>query len=351
MHGLDFLNLVIGLIFIYLIYSIAASTIWEMIINLMHLRGRMLLNWLVNNFNELSILEGKKKQSKILDHPLIKGMLKKQGRRISYISSVIFVDVLIDLVVNEDVKNSDDQINIADINLLKDNLKKTHLLSKGLRSVFLQYISEASGNLQQVKEKIGKWFDEAQERLIDLYKRNLQKWIFVISLVLVGVTNADTIKLANYLYSNPSASEALANKASLFMQDSAIWRVISNTDTTLFDSVARQEQKAIANTINKNLATLKDLNEEIKSIEIPIGWSKEDLKSLSFCEFNFYGFIKKIGGLLLTILAVSVGSPFWFDILSKLANLRSSGNKPKSLLEEKPEKNQVIKKVNIQDTE
>lgn len=36
----------------------------------------------------------------------------------------------------------------------------------------------------------------------------------------------------------------------------------------------------------------------------------------------------KILGLLLTVLALSQGSPFWFDLLQKLVNLRLAGNPP-----------------------
>src|SRR5437870_4444360 len=39
--------------------------------------------------------------------------------------------------------------------------------------------------------------------------------------------------------------------------------------------------------------------------------------------------IQKLVGLLLTGLALSLGAPFWFDLLSKLINLRGAGAKPK----------------------
>ena len=101
-------------------------------------------------------------------------------------------------------------------------------------------------------------------------------------------------------------------------------------DTTIIDSIARQEQNVIIANIDENLNTLKELNKELRQTGIPIGWSVENIKL-----YNFWDILKKIGGLLLTVFAVSLGAPFWFDILNKLANLRSSGNKPKSSLEEK----------------
>jgi hypothetical protein len=40
------------------------------------------------------------------------------------------------------------------------------------------------------------------------------------------------------------------------------------------------------------------------------------------------GWILKILGLLITIVAVSLGAPFWFDLLKCLINVRMAGEKP-----------------------
>ena len=43
--------------------------------------------------------------------------------------------------------------------------------------------------------------------------------------------------------------------------------------------------------------------------------------------FNFGGKML-ILGFFVTALAISLGAPFWFDLLRKLVNIRSAGNKP-----------------------
>jgi hypothetical protein len=40
------------------------------------------------------------------------------------------------------------------------------------------------------------------------------------------------------------------------------------------------------------------------------------------------GIVAKIFGILLTAVMVLQGAPFWFDILRKIVNVRSSGAKP-----------------------
>ena len=44
---------------------------------------------------------------------------------------------------------------------------------------------------------------------------------------------------------------------------------------------------------------------------------------------------QKVFGLLITIFAVTLGAPFWFDVLSKVANLRNSIKPLKSEEKEK----------------
>lgn len=345
MNGFDFLNLVVGLIFVYLIYSIAVSTIWEIIISLSNMRARMLVKWMRDNFEKLKSDNGR---SKIIDHPLAKGMLRKFDRKPSYIPSEVFAEIIMDLVVNEqsgeteptgketenpgnEKENSEEILGtVIDINTVKESLKKSNVLAPEIRRIFIQYVNEASGNLNKVKEKIGRWYDEAQERLIGSYKKSLQLWIVIISTILVGATNADTLELASYLYRNPQVSEAIAEKADLYIKDSAVIASISRIDTTLIDSIVVMDHKQVAARIENDLERLSSLNEELLEASIPIGWDQED-----FSGWNWKDIIRKTGGLLLTILAVSLGAPFWFDVLSKLANLRTSGNKPKTYLEDR----------------
>jgi hypothetical protein len=38
--------------------------------------------------------------------------------------------------------------------------------------------------------------------------------------------------------------------------------------------------------------------------------------------------LNKLAGLALTTFAVSLGAPFWFDLLNKFMNIRSAGKAP-----------------------
>jgi len=61
---------------------------------------------------------------------------------------------------------------------------------------------------------------------------------------------------------------------------------------------------------------------DIKQIQPVIGWSSSTLPG------DFWGWVLKIVGLLATTFAISLGAPFWFDVLNKFIAFRASGPPP-----------------------
>jgi hypothetical protein len=46
---------------------------------------------------------------------------------------------------------------------------------------------------------------------------------------------------------------------------------------------------------------------------------------------NWVDFIRVLAGWLLSGIAISMGAPFWFDLLGKVMNVRNTGAKPPSI--------------------
>jgi hypothetical protein len=59
----------------------------------------------------------------------------------------------------------------------------------------------------------------------------------------------------------------------------------------------------------------------LKADALPIGWPDPALGSV-------WSIVLKIVGWGLTAFAVSFGAPFWFEALSKLGSLRTTGTRP-----------------------
>jgi hypothetical protein len=75
------------------------------------------------------------------------------------------------------------------------------------------------------------------------------------------------------------------------------------------------------------------LDEATESLPLPLGWTSaawHDIwQSAGSCALTLFG-------LLLTVIAVSFGAPFWFDLLRKvIPSLPLSGPRPKAGLPER----------------
>jgi len=97
-------------------------------------------------------------------------------------------------------------------------------------------------------------------------------------------------------------------------------------DTTKIDTLLDKK-------VTSGLNTIKQVKVTVRELPIPIGWEKTNLPescfSLLSCEWWM-----KILGWILTALALSLGAPFWFDMLKKVMSIRNVGKNP----DEKKEK-------------
>jgi hypothetical protein len=60
-------------------------------------------------------------------------------------------------------------------------------------------------------------------------------------------------------------------------------------------------------------------------VSLPIGWADFRWKGLNQTALDILSWLP---GWLITALAVSLGAPFWFDLLNKFINIRGAGKAP-----------------------
>ncbi len=76
------------------------------------------------------------------------------------------------------------------------------------------------------------------------------------------------------------------------------------------------------------------LYNEINKVPAPLGlgWDaslSQQLQNSRYAEGNsMLFFIRKFFGWLITALAISLGAPFWFDMLQKVISIRNAGVRP-----------------------
>lgn len=288
MFNSGILDVVIGLIFIYLFLSLICSIITEWVSRFFKLRAKNLEEGIRNLLNDPN--EGGLTLS-LYNHPLIKG-LTRIGQKPSYIPSRTFALALMDMIAPSDPAKGSKTIED-----LREGIKK--IPSEGLRKTIFSLLEDAENNLKKARENIERWFDEAMDRASGWYKTKSQGIVFICALVVTILFNADTISITKTLYSDPTMRAGLVAAA----QEIAKQPIDTNSDL---------HEK------------LTGINEEIKKIQFPIGWTESPSELFN----NFKGFFTKASGWLITSLALSLGAPFWFDMVNKFINIRLSGIKP-----------------------
>jgi len=361
---MQILTIVIGIIFVLLLLSLLATTMMELLSSLFSLRSRNLVKALRNMLassdpNEVLVDEFQR-------NSLYRHLTQQYGRRRassvgpSYMNAETFQSILFDVILKGD-----------DMNNLEARLDA--LPDEDLRNVLKQLLRESGGQLDLFRLEVQNWYNSVMDRAAGWYKRYTQKILLFMGLGIAVVFNADTLALYDRLSNDPETLEQLANAAEQYV--AARERVAQlpqaapttgpvdpapttpdpaepTTDDPSFGDRAPADPFGTSTTVQppasteqpasttylysdeeagdkdfrSSLEELKGLlNNEIAEIRRPLGlgWEGVDLRALSR-----FDLMSKIFGYILTALAVSLGAPFWFDLLKKLVNIRSSGARP-----------------------
>lgn len=319
MFGSVALDVAIGLILLYFLLAVLVSTLNEFLAAFADTRAKNLEIGLRN------LLQGNDHAGQPLiaafyNHALIQSMHTRRfffapaagaGKKPSYIPAAIFRSALEDLVLPASAAGP------RSLQALRESVDK---LPPGLTKDVLQELLTEAGvgvaDLAKARAAIEDWFDDAMDRVSGWYKRQVQLIILVIAVIIAAALNADTFEIANTLVHNPE-TRAFAVATAEQLAKSAPAPTKPPAPGT-----------AAAPSANKLQEALTGLTEA----QLPLGWRNgwDDVRA-AFGDLAT--FLRKFFGLAITGVAVSLGAPFWFDLLGKLVSLRTAV-KPKKADEE-----------------
>jgi hypothetical protein len=182
----------------------------------------------------------------------------------------------------------------------------------------LDTVLKGAANADEEKKKIEHWFDDAMDNVSGWYKRKANAWLWVISAVVCIALNADTISVGKILWNDPTARAAVSEAAKNY----------ANHKTAGND--AGTGASALTTGTKEELSKVTNARDDLEKLPVPLGWCEEDClpDDPRRPPTDFYPMLLKLVGILISILAVSQGAPFWFDLLQKVANLRLAGDPP-----------------------
>lgn len=308
MFGSAILDVATGMIFIYLLLALIVTSLSELIAAWLKWRATNLAEGVRNILNSSS---DEQLAKKLYDHPLVKSLYKGE-KGPSYIPSRTFVLSLLDIIspVDPAGPRALSQVRDAIKGLPDGDLKKTLAV----------LLNEAGPDLKKFEESIEIWFNNAMERVSGWYKRKSQIITIVLAALVTIVANADSIQIGKSLSSDPALRAFVGAEAQKFVEKNAD-KVLAPTEAAPGSEAAEAKKK------------LEGYKQQIQNLGVPIGWTQRDpthpeVQDPRYPPCDWGGWLKKLLGLLLTAIAVSLGAPFWFDMLNKVINIRSAGKAP-----------------------
>jgi hypothetical protein len=261
----------------------------------------------------------------------------------SYIPSRTFAAVLLDILrpVGEDGKLQD----------LRQAI--TAYGNKGIAGVLLPLIDAGQQEEEKARQNIEKFFDDTMDRVSGWFKRKARLCLIIVAAIVCILLNADSIMVGKMLWQDKELRAAVVAQAEKHKPEP------SPTDK----QKDKQTPGADKSTASSGVSTKKIKETADELSPFPLGWtfSAKWQDSLSQCSWTKWmvseerkktsgndtskdphevpvkaiDIIFKVIGLFFTTLAISLGAPFWTDLLNNFVNLRRTGKVPAKAGEEK----------------
>jgi len=166
-------------------------------------------------------------------------------------------------------------------------------------------LDDARNDYDKFRASLERWFNDEMDRVSGWYKRWSQGVLLALAALIVLFANVDTIRIARVLWGDSTLRAAIAS--------------------------------TVSTSVEKSGATAGGVAAAVQSVPLPVGWCGDPqfpFKSMcggtpaNVTPAPQSGWLAKLAGLLLSIIAVSMGAPVWFDIVGQIVNLRMAGSPP-----------------------
>lgn len=281
----EVLEVGIGMAMLFFFMSLIATASCELVENVLKKRAADLKDGVKEFLKSFNAKDVDHACEAFYNHPLIASLYKNDYRGDkttnlpSYIPRGQFAQAIIDL--------------------LRDGTLTTNLISPDWDD-------------QRALRAVEQWYDGSMDRVAGWYKRRSGYRLMILGAAATLFLNVDAISVAKSLIHDKALREAVVQRAE-----------------TVASPGATPEQ------------TVQNLSKSLKEVGYPIGWrwvgglpypepmvceARADQKAESAldCGNWIVAVGARIPGWIITILAVMLGAPFWFDVLNKLMVIRST---------------------------
>jgi hypothetical protein len=309
--NLPALDVALGLAFLYFLLSTVCSAINEGIASVLGWRAKTLEDAIGNFLADAHVKPDQDKPhvelaTAIFDHWRIRALVRdpdsstRRRSRPSYLPPRAFSLAVAETLAAGPAEHETDETRdkspweLADAQILA---RLSHAVSKlpdgQAKAALSKAVVNADGTLEGFRRQLETGFDDAMERASGWYKRKVQLVIALLAAALTFGVNVDSVQVASRLWSDKPVRTAVAQRAA-----------------------AEKDSQSAADAVAS-----------VDELKLPLGWGAGNAPS------DVGRVLRRLPGWLITIAALSLGAPFWFDLLSRVARLRGSGvpKQPRSL--------------------
>ncbi len=349
MFGSEILDVAIGLILIFLLLSLVCSSIKEAIETAFKHRAKDLDLGIREIFCDR---DAKTLVPQFYQHPLINALFlgdydaNSHKNLPSYIPSRTFAIALMDIVKTLAEKKSltegsssssseagkSELLNAAPTSM--DDFKSALAMldeKSTIRRALTPLVGSAGTDLLRARQNIEDWYNASMDRVSGWYKKRTQIIIAATGFTLAALMNVDAIGIARFLDTNQTARSVIVAQVRSHVASPAAVPASSN------GTAGEPSGSATPAPVQFSGPSTLELADPLRWLQregtLPVGWRfKQDpgeeradyLRDMRRSPETAGEWFVKIAGILLTGFAVSLGAPFWFDLLNRFMVIRST---------------------------
>jgi len=332
------LDVVIGLLVVYLVFAIVVSGLQEWWSQFRGQRGMFLRIGMKRLVGDEAIF------IRVLQHPLVGNLYRDRaarGKPPSYIDPANFALAFADVALRRAGSPTGAPM---DFDALRAALAQLSLQHSPAALSVLPILDRSKGDLEVALKGIEQWFAGGMDRVSGWYKGYAQRGLFIWGLLIAILCNVDTIAIFQALNTTPELRTAIGERARDIV---ASGRVAGFSVDERGDRPATgAEVKTILNTASEaNLtalpigyACMNTIAAGVSKAEPGTSASDELQGTATRCfgeletrwrRSTWTSLMLQLVGWALTAFAAVLGAPYWFGLLSKVVNIRGAGPKPK----------------------
>lgn len=312
MLAFPILDVVVALAFFYLLFALVCTALNEAIASARGGRAKTLRQGIER------LLGDKNEVAKFYAHPSIVSLTKSSAARLgpSYIPKDRFATVLADQLTGQQPLTDAAAIQAGIQKLPADPQKQ------------LQMIFDVSkSDPDMFRSNVAEWYEESMDRVTGWYKRIVQRQTYVMAVLIVLILNLDSVQLINRLWSDSGFRTAAVEQAKARIEATGVAEIpimeYTGGDAADTGAPVQTGTAALTDDEQKLLTSLRGWEDDRNRLNAAVV-VRGDTFGVRAGWFAGTVFTHLLGWIV-TIFAISLGAPFWFDILNKFINLRSAG--------------------------